>query len=199
MTAIDNDTPRWPLGPWVLPGSYTLKLTVNGRTYTQPLTVRMDPRIKTSPAGLQKQFTLSMKTYDGAREIRQTLLKIEKLHAQLKNLHSLAGTGAVADSLASFEQEVSSMVGGGGGRRFRRAPAGTAEPTFNRVSGELQGLMDLFQGADAEPTTQGVAAFNATEKNLTRLFERWNTFQKNNLVKLNDQLKAAGLPSLVVD
>jgi photosystem II stability/assembly factor-like uncharacterized protein len=199
MAAIDNDTPRWPLGPWILPGDYTLKLTVNSHIYTQPLTVKMDPRIKTSPAGLQQQFTLSMKAYDGVRRIRQTLLKTETLVAQLKDLHKRAGQGAVADSLASFEQEVSSIVGGGGGRRFRRVPAGTAEPTFNRVSGELQGLMDLFQGADAVPTSQGVAAFNATEKNLSRLFERWDAFQKNNLRKLNDQLKAAGLPSVVVD
>ncbi len=200
ISAIDHDTPRLPLGPWVLPGNYTLKLTVNGHIYTQPLRVKMDPRVKISPAGLQQQFTLSMKAYDGVQRIREVLLKIEKLNAQLKDLHERAGRGAVADSLTSFEQEVSSIVGGGGGgRRFRRGLAGAAEPTFNRVSGELQGLMDLFQGADAVPTTQGVAAFNVTEKNLTRLFERWDTIQKKDLTKLNDQLQTAGLPSIVLD
>jgi hypothetical protein len=67
------------------------------------------------------------------------------------------------------------------------------------VSGELQGLMDLFQGADAVPTTQGVAAFNATEKHLTRLFEQWDVIQKKDLKKLNDQLQTAGLPTVDVD
>ena len=39
-----------------LPGTYTVKMTVAGQSYSQPLTVKMDPRIKTSAAELQKQF-----------------------------------------------------------------------------------------------------------------------------------------------
>ena len=46
-------------GPWVLPGTYTVRLTVDGATMTQPLVVEMDPRVKTTTQGLQQQFTLS--------------------------------------------------------------------------------------------------------------------------------------------
>ena len=200
IAAIYHDTPRLPLGPWILPGSYTLKLTVDGHTYTQPLTVKMDPRVKISPAGLLQQFTLSLKAYEGVEEIRVVVMKVAKLKDQLKSLHERTGRTAIADSLAAFEQMVNSIVGGGGsGRRFRRASAGTTQPTFNGVSSQLQGLMDLFQGADAVPTSQGVAAFDATEKDLIRLFERWEAFQKKDLKKINNQLRAAGLPLVVLE
>ncbi len=48
MTAIYRNTPPESTGPWALPGDYSLVLTVNGQSYTQPLTVKMDPRVKAS-------------------------------------------------------------------------------------------------------------------------------------------------------
>ena len=56
ISAIPHDTPRYPLGPTALPGSYTVRLTVDGKTSTAPLTIKMDPRVKTSVAGLAKKF-----------------------------------------------------------------------------------------------------------------------------------------------
>jgi photosystem II stability/assembly factor-like uncharacterized protein len=61
MTAVYHDTPREPRGPIALPGEYTVKLTVNGKSFTQPLTVKMDPRVKTLPAALKQQFDLAMR------------------------------------------------------------------------------------------------------------------------------------------
>jgi photosystem II stability/assembly factor-like uncharacterized protein len=60
MTAVYHNTPREPRGPIALPGEYTVKLTVNGTSFTQPLTLKMDPRIKTPPADLKRQFDLAM-------------------------------------------------------------------------------------------------------------------------------------------
>lgn len=59
IAAIYGDTPKEPRGAFVLPGAYTLRLTVNGRAYAQGVTVRMDPRVKTSVADLTLQYTLS--------------------------------------------------------------------------------------------------------------------------------------------
>jgi hypothetical protein len=47
-----------------LPGAYTVKLTVDGKSFTQPLTLKMDPRVKTPPAGLKQQFDLAMKVVE---------------------------------------------------------------------------------------------------------------------------------------
>lgn len=61
IAAVYRNTPREPRGPAAMPGRYTVKLTVNGKTYSQPLVVKMDPRVKAGQAELQKQFDLSMK------------------------------------------------------------------------------------------------------------------------------------------
>jgi len=64
ISAIFHDTPREPRGPVAVPGTYSVKLTVDGRALTQPLTLRMDPRVKTSAANLQRQFDLAMEVTD---------------------------------------------------------------------------------------------------------------------------------------
>jgi photosystem II stability/assembly factor-like uncharacterized protein len=63
IAATPGDTAPDTIAPWVMPGTYTVKLTANGHTLTQPLVVKMDPRVKTSPEDLAKQFALSMKLY----------------------------------------------------------------------------------------------------------------------------------------
>ncbi|HLY15701.1 MAG TPA: hypothetical protein VKR61_00695 [Bryobacteraceae bacterium] len=59
MTAVYRNTPRGPRGVLALPGQYTVKLTVDGKSFSQPLTVKMDPRVKTLPADLKRQFDLA--------------------------------------------------------------------------------------------------------------------------------------------
>jgi photosystem II stability/assembly factor-like uncharacterized protein len=61
ISAIPHDTPRIPQGPLVLPGRYTVRLTVDGKTASEPLTVLMDPRVSISTASLAAQFALAQR------------------------------------------------------------------------------------------------------------------------------------------
>lgn len=64
ISAIYGYTPKEPRGALVLPGSYLLRLTVNGRVFAQGVTVKLDPRVKTPMADLTLQYTLSKKISD---------------------------------------------------------------------------------------------------------------------------------------
>src|SRR5207237_5776026 len=61
ISAIPHDTPLEPLGVLAVPGVYTVRLTVNGRTLTETLALKMDPRASITAAGLARQFTLATK------------------------------------------------------------------------------------------------------------------------------------------
>ncbi len=73
ISAVYRNTWREPRGPWVMPGTYTVRLTVSGQRHEQPLKVKMDPRVKTPLAGLQRQFALSKQMYDSIAEVAQML------------------------------------------------------------------------------------------------------------------------------
>ena len=49
--------------PWVPPGRYTVRLTVDGATKTQPIVVSLDPRVRIAPATLTQLNTLSTALY----------------------------------------------------------------------------------------------------------------------------------------
>jgi hypothetical protein len=59
-----------PEGPWVMPGVYTARLTVDGVVQSQSFTVRMDPRVTTSTAALKQQHDLSVALYDAMLEAK---------------------------------------------------------------------------------------------------------------------------------
>ncbi|HEX2609169.1 MAG TPA: hypothetical protein VHK91_17430, partial [Flavisolibacter sp.] len=63
--AVYQNTAPTPTSPWVLPGTYTVKLIAGGRSFTQPLVIRMDPRVKTTAKDLQLQHDLALKAYRG--------------------------------------------------------------------------------------------------------------------------------------
>jgi photosystem II stability/assembly factor-like uncharacterized protein len=73
IAAVPGDTPRQPIGPWVPPGRYTVTLIAGDARVSQPLEVRMDPRVKTQPSDLEQQFTLSMRVYDAIGRVHAAL------------------------------------------------------------------------------------------------------------------------------
>ena len=72
MTAVKNNTAPEATAPWVMPGRYKIKLTVNGQTIEQPLEIVMDPRVKTSVNDLKRQHDLSMICYEGKKKTKNS-------------------------------------------------------------------------------------------------------------------------------
>ncbi len=152
ISAIYKDTPWTPQGPAVLPGVYTVKLTVDGKSYTQKLTVRMDPRVTTSAAGLRQQYDLSVQAFDGILRARALTASVQK---QIADLERSQPTNPALPKLKA-------LVGGGqqrgGGGAAAAAPVAVADFPLGRLAGAFTQLLDLLQDADVAPSTQAVAA-----------------------------------------
>ncbi|MDQ6842984.1 MAG: glycoside hydrolase, partial [Bacteroidota bacterium] len=71
ISAVYKNTAPSPTSPWVMPGDYTIELSVNGQTFSQLLKVNMDPRVKTSLADLQLQENLSSYCYEKRKKITE--------------------------------------------------------------------------------------------------------------------------------
>jgi photosystem II stability/assembly factor-like uncharacterized protein len=198
IAAIYQDTPSMPRGPVVLPGRYMVKLTVGSETHSQPLTVKMDPRVKTPPEALEQQFTLSMQCYEGMRQVQETLAQVHKLRAQVKELRDRTGQSPIAEELAKLDQKAATLEGEARGPR-RRGMGGAGAPSLSRLNGELGLLLSLFQEADALPTTQAVTSAGEVQQTLTQVLARWNELQNKDVKTLNEQLRQAKLPALSPD
>src|SRR4051812_2277414 len=161
IAAVPHDTVPAPSGPWATPGQYTVKLTVDAKNYTQPLTLKMDPRVTTPAIVLTQQFTLSKQLYDGIIEAQKSLEQIRAARA--------ANT-AVPSERAATLQALEGQAGGRGG-------ATNGPDTFNSVIGSMNQLMGLLQGADVAPTTQLTAAVAGRRAALARLKAQWSALE----------------------
>jgi hypothetical protein len=168
MQAVFEDTAPAPDSPWVMPGHYTVRLTAAGKSLSQPLTVKMDPRVRTSLAGLSQQFTLSMQIYDDVRASSKTM---EEMHAFGEQLHERLKTDN-SEKLVELEKNVRALEGEPAGRAGRRGASGP--DTFSSVSGTLTGLLQGLQEADAAPTPATVAAVADRRAALKKLMRRWD-------------------------
>ena len=176
MSAIAHDTPLSPRGVWVLPGTYTVKLTVGGQSYTQPMVVRMDPRVKTTPLGLRQQFDLSVRVVDAWRKDSTALTEVRAMRARLDTLKQAAGQGARADSIAALSAKLVTLLGGGGGRGGRRG-GGSEPPTLGGLNGQFGGLFGLLQNTDAAPAIQTANAVARAVRDLGPLLARWDSLK----------------------
>ena len=210
IQAIPFNTVPAPTTPWVNPGTYVVKLTVDGKSYTQPIVVKQDPRVKTPAIAMQQVYSLTSAAYYGAAEARIAAAKLGAVRQQLAKVQA---QGAVAQSLATFGQKAAALEGtppaAGGGRGGRGAgpagggrggpPAATATDTLWAVSASLGAVMNAMQAADVAPTANTLAAVTAAQQNAARVMARWTALRTVDLPALNAQLKGAGLTPLTIE
>ena len=195
ISAVPHDTPRAPQGALALPGEYTAQLTANGHTYTAPLTVKMDPRVKTPPPGLKEQFDLEMHL---ASHLRQSTIALKEGRSVFDQLHKLDGkaNGTAAESLKRLETKVGTLLGKG-------APVlpggGAPQPTLAQENGNLSALYGSVGQSDAAPTDAQKAAASDIDRGLPPLLQEWNEIKKSDLPAVNQQLHGADLPELRLD
>ena len=159
ISAIPGRTVPEPLGPFVAPGTYTVRLTVDGDTLTQPVRVRMDPRVKTPAALLSARDSLQRELYRAVNSLGTARKQVRTLRESLAQ-QSSAVRGPRADSLPNFDRQLAALEGAGGGRgRGGAAGRGIVQiPTLPQLQGELMTLYNVVEDSDSPPTNQVKAA-----------------------------------------
>ena len=191
ISAIPHDTPRLPLGPTVLAGTYTVRLTVDGKSSAAPLTIKMDPRVKTSSAGLKKKFEAETELSSMMNASAEAMLQGGSIRAQIEKLTPEAATQA-KDAIASVQKKLDSLLGGAGG--FFAPP--TQEITIGRVNGEASTLYQQIWQADAEPTAAQMEAMSSAHRDSADVLKRWNEFKSTDLSPLNRVLRESKAPEI---
>jgi hypothetical protein len=203
IAAIPHNTVPAPTTPWVNPGTFSVKLTVNGKSYTQPIVVKQDPRVKTPLLALQQLYSLSKGAYYAAVDTRQAARQVRTVAEQLAKLRPQV-SGTAVESLATLEDRIEALEpgperGAGFGAVPTRlggtsASAGAPPDSLSGASAALAAVMNLLQGADVRPTTVQLNAIAAARATAARAMARWAAVKTVDLPALNAQLAAAKLP-----
>ncbi len=164
ISATYHDTPTGPRGPFVHPGRYTVRLTVDSTSIERPLEVRMDPRVSIRPADLRMQTELSMASY--------------RAYNRLQILRDSIDAAMAATSDVALRSAMSRLRGEGKPALpdIQYGSITGAPPDRETIVGlqeKLLYMLELFQSADARPTAQARDAVTQLQDLLPVMERRW--------------------------
>ena len=172
--------------PWVTPGIYTAKLTVDEKTYSQSFEVKMDPRVTTGNPDLEVIRNLAFLCYDGRRRCMQLLNQVNNLHQQIKELLPKANP-VLTKQLNEFEIKLSVL---------EKSEPGSPNRGINKMNSDFAGLFNIINDSDMPPTTQTTEAALKTKSDMELLLIKWMGIKQNEIKTLNINLANAKLPAL---
>ena len=163
-----------PRGPIAMPGRYTLKLTVNGKSMTQPLTLKLDPRTRGTEAGLAQKFALAMEVYRDQDVLHRAVNDIRGARAQILAAQKKAG-GATA--------EVNGLLGNltaiEGNLMQTSIKGSEANLNFPGMLNEkIYGFAGLLDDSDTSPNKQELETYADMHAQLSAQLAKWNSLKQ---------------------
>ena len=174
----------------------------NGKTYTQPLTLRLDPRVKTPAAGLAQLASLTQEMYDGAVAVARR--RRAGARASRRSSTSISGAEAAALKARIDSHRTAGRAGGRGGRGGRgrrswwtRRRCAAATVTLEAASGAMLAAAMAMQAAEVAPTAAKIAACARARAEAAPVLAKWSAL-KTTIAAFNTKQKAAGQPTVTL-
>jgi photosystem II stability/assembly factor-like uncharacterized protein len=191
ISAVPHDTPLYPVGPLVLPGRYEVRLTAGGQSVTQPLTIEMDPRVKTRPSGLEQQFELEMRLSSLMSDSSHAVNEARSIIEQIEGLAGKAA-GTLSDQLTALKRKVDAALHGSA----ELSESKIDPTTLSKLNNEVSTLYGMVGQADVAPTPVQIRAAQELEGEWPALQKRWEDTKELDLARVNHALQAAGLTEI---
>jgi photosystem II stability/assembly factor-like uncharacterized protein len=189
------------MGPLVLPGKYSVRVTVNGKSENAPFEVKLDPRLKVAEADLQKQFDLLLQIRDELSRVYETVNQIQDVRLQVgglkRRLPENASTKTVVGAAADLDQKLLAIRDEMIQAKVKSNEDSLAYP--QKVDAKLAYLaMAVGQGTDSAPTEADYAQFERLKKQADDSLSRWAQIQRTDLPNFDRLMAGQNIQTIVV-
>jgi len=188
-------------GPLALPGSYQVRLTLDGKSQTAPLEVKLDPRVLVSQADLEKEFNLLLQIREQLNRVYTAVNQIEDVRSQTDGMKRRLPPDESARSVASSADTLIGKL------------VSVREPLINlRISAnedslayhpELDGqlaflAMIVSAGCDCAPTDAAVKRFAELREQTDKAIASWENLQKTDVAAFQRLAIERGIPPVAI-
>ncbi len=187
-------------GPVALPGTYQVKLTVLGKSYTAPLEITSDPRLKTSDADLAKQFDLLLKIRDEVSRTDDAIIEIRDLRDQINAINKRIGDDpkqeAIVDAGKSLNKKATEVE-----EVLIQTKAKSGQDVLNfpvRLNNDLVALSGVVGSANTAPTQQSYEVFDMVSKQVDEQLAKWNEIVSTDVPAYNNLVRQQEVPAIKI-
>jgi len=144
-----------------MPGKYSVNLIADGKVLSKPLTIKKDPRVKTSIAGLQLQHDMSMQCYETKIKSTEIIKEIKEYRQQLLM--------KIKETQSSDAEALKLLI-----RESEQMESENKENNFTKVKNSFSSLLRIIEDNDNPPTAQAVKAVTEARSQYQKLVLLWN-------------------------
>jgi len=184
-------------GPLAMPGTYRVRLTVDGKTLTQPVTVKRNPLITdVTLAELKEQFDLAVRIRDKLSEANQAVINIRDLKKQAADRLTKSQDAALKTAADGFSKHVSDVE-----EAIYQVRNQSGQDPLNfpiKINNRLGTLLQTVSTGDGKPIGAALPIFNDLSGELKVETDRLAKVLADDLTKLNAELKRLGLPEVTL-
>jgi hypothetical protein len=187
-------------GPLVVPGTYQVRLTVQGKRYTAPVEVRPDPRVKTSPQDFAKQFELRMKIHQQITRAHQAVNQMRDVRKQIKDLSGRLDDDARNKNILDAGKELDNKMNAVEEQVIQTKSKAPQDPLNYpiKLNDKLSALGATVESADSAPTKQSYEVFESLRQRLDAQLAKWNALMNGDLAHFNAMVKNQNVPAIIV-
>jgi photosystem II stability/assembly factor-like uncharacterized protein len=197
-----------PSGPKVVPGSYQVRLTVDGKTQNQPLQVIMDPRSPATPEVLAQQLQLGQQIFGETVEARRALAEIDSVQKQLADMQQKLGQQKLGEKNAPLKSALAEAQSGIGKILTNKILMNKILTNKEHAADEGPGLQDAYTGlasalrvvesGDRAVPSQAIAVYKDSSQQVKARIAEWDRFKQTRLAQLNQQLRDANFVPIAI-
>ena len=190
----------FPEGALALPGAYQVRLTALGKTLTETVQVKLDPRVKTPPADLAKQFELMTLINEKVSADHDTVKQIRDLRSELADLRKRLGDDAsgkqVVDATKAIDKKITDIE-----ESLIQTKTKSGEDALNypiKLNDKLMALGGTVQSADTAPTRQSYEVLDELSRQLDEQLSKWREVTSKDVPALNESMRKAKLGAVLI-
>jgi photosystem II stability/assembly factor-like uncharacterized protein len=187
-------------GPEALPGTYQVRLTVNGKQYTAPLEIARDSRLKVTQQDLQKQFDLLIKIRDRVTQAHETVNQIRDIRAQItalnKRLENQPQAKAVSEAGKQVDKKMTEVE-----EVLIQTRAKSGQDVLNypiRLNNYLVALGGVVESSDSAPTQVSYEVFDMLSQQLDEQLTKWKQILGTDIPAYNDVVRKQEVPAIIL-
>ncbi|HEX3559327.1 MAG TPA: hypothetical protein VHU19_08980 [Pyrinomonadaceae bacterium] len=187
-------------GPKALPGTYQVKLTAGGQTYTQAFEIRKDPRLSTTTEEFQKQLALALKIRDKLTETHNAVAQIRDVKRQLSDLLARIGDQPNAKAVVDAGHDLNAKLSAVEEELYQTKNQSSQDPlNFPiKLNNKLAALGSIVGSADAQPTEQSYALYDELAAQIDAQLQRLNRMMTTDLKAFNNLVRSSDIPAVIV-
>jgi len=189
-----------PIALLAPPGNYTIKLTADGKEYTQPLKVLKDPHSNGTEGDIQIQTKLMTSLSGAMNNMVDAVNQIESLRAQVADLKSAVGAGEGGTNIRDAADQLNTKLIEIEDNLIRLKATGRGQDTVRwapKLIDKIGYLASEVESSDYQPTTQQVAVHDELKEQAATYQQRLKLLLEKEVAGFNAMLRQRNVPNIV--